>query len=127
MPTLIVVLTQNTQQIDFIGEYKTQVLVLQSVCVNFSNNTNTHGLIAIDSELFSHGNIHTNLCNGNLLVPIKTYKYSSLVYTNFRINEAHIPQSFLVTCYNVDCTTLFDFTNVANIILTFSFDQTSLL
>lgn len=127
MPALSIVLTSNNEQVNFTGEYPTQTLRLQSVAINFSNSTNQQTILAIDSELFAHGNVHTNLCNGNLLVPIKTYKYTSLVYCDFKISEARIPQSFQVSLYNADCLTPFDFTNVVDVILSFSFDQTSLI
>ena len=127
MPALTIVLNSNTQLVNLIGEYPTQVLVLQNVCINFTDSSNTQTILAIDSELFAHGNVHTNLCNGNVLIPIKLGKQSSLVYTNFRINETKIPQTFLMTLYNEDCLTLFDFTKCKNVILSFSFEQTSLL
>jgi hypothetical protein len=127
MPILTLVLTSNTQTIELTGEYITPLLIMQNVCVNFTDGTNTQSILAIESELFSHGNSHNNLCNGNVLVPLKLGKQSSMIYTNFRINEAKISQTFLVTLYNGDCATLFDFTKCLNVILTFTFEQTSLL
>jgi len=127
MPNLTIVLTSSSQVVNLTGLFPATSLRLHHVAVNYSTgNTNNQTAIAIEADLLHHNNTHNNQGVSMLIVPLKLGKQTALTYTDFVINQVEIPQAFTINLYQVDCQTQFSFTNVTNVILSFSFEQTTL-
>jgi len=115
--------------VNLTAEHSVQNLVLTSIVVNFSNATNSLSMISMESDLFAHGNIYSNLLTSrNLLVPIEQKKSTSIFYSNYIFNDTKIPLSFYIQFYSSDNSTPLNFSSYAitNVILTFNFIQNAL-
>jgi len=140
MPNLVLFLDpSNTDQVQYYSpglfqitltaDHSVQNLTLNSVIVNFTNANNVVSMIGIDSDLFAHGNIYSNMTTSrNLLIPIEQKKQTSVFYSNYVFNDTKIPLSFNMQFYYQDNKTPLNLAtyNIQNIILTFNFIQNAL-
>lgn len=138
MPNLILFLNPTlSDQVQYVAnglfkvkltaEHSVENLTLTSVVVNFTDATNSISMISIDSDLFAHGNIYSNLTTSrNLLIPVEQKKQTSVFYSNYIFNYTKIPMRFNMQFFNSDNITPLVFTNIQNIILTFNFVQNAL-
>lgn len=140
MPNLVLFLDpSNTDQVQYFSpglfsvkltaDHSVENLTLNSIVVNFTNANNVVSMISIDSDLFSHGNIYSNMTtNRNLLIPIEQKKQTSIFYSNYVFNYTRIPLTFNMQFYYQDNKTPLNLAtyNIQNIILTFNFIQNAL-